>query len=392
MTAAERFRSLARGACVLLIAMGLGRFAFTALLPPMQADLGFADADAGLMASLNLAGYLLGVIWAGRTAPARRPALFRIALGLAVASLAAMAAPIGLLGWDAVRLIAGLTSGLLFVLATGFVIERGAAAGPSGAALHFAGVGTGIAVSGLVAAAVPDWRWGWLGLAGLAVALAVPALGLARTPATRTAVPVAGRLRWNVAFTLLTVAYALEGLGYIVDGTFLVAILRRLPETAPFAPWAWVIAGLAAVPSPLVWSRLAHRFGAWPVFAAACLVQAVGIVLPLFGTPAAALVSAVCFGFTFIGITGLAIGLAARLQPGAAGAATALITVGYGIGQVIGPWAAGLAATRVAGFALPLAAAATVVLVAAGLAAIGAVVDPARLTAARRPSPAAASD
>ncbi|MER2605509.1 MAG: YbfB/YjiJ family MFS transporter, partial [Siculibacillus sp.] len=140
MTRGERLATLGRGAATLMLAMGLGRFAFTALLPEMQAAARFSDAEAGLMASLNLAAYLGGVIWAGRARPEARASLLRLALGGAVVAIAAMGLPLGVLGWDAVRILAGATSGLLFVLATAFVLESGAALGPSGAALHFAGV------------------------------------------------------------------------------------------------------------------------------------------------------------------------------------------------------------------------------------------------------------
>ena len=377
MTRPERMLILLRGAATLLVAMGLGRFAFTALLPAMQADAGFTNAEAGLMASLNLAGYLAGVFLAGRAGPRLRPILFRAAVAVAVVCIAAMALSLGLWFWDLLRLAAGVSSGVLFVLATAYVFERGATTGPTGAALHFAGVGTGIALSGLVAEFVADWRlaWGLLGL--VALALALPANGLpgeaarvgAGVPTTRPT------LRWSAPFVVLVVAYALEGLGYIVTGTFLVAILRSLPETAPLASLAWVLAGLAAIPSPLVWTRLAHRWGAWGSLSVAYVVQAIGIFAALTGSAVAALVSAATYGFTFIGITGVSIALAARLQPGATARATALITIGYGIGQVIGPWAAGLVATGASGFALPLIGAGTVVAGSALLSAVGHVVE-----------------
>jgi MFS family permease len=255
------------------------------------------------------------------------------------------------------------------------VLFRSATTGPTGAALHFAGVGTGIDLTGVTAQFVADWRLGWAVLGLVAVVLAVPAWGVpgaaVRAAGVATAVP---RLRWTPVFVLLVAAYAFEGLGYIVTGTFLVAILRRLPETAPLAPLAWVLAGLAAIPSPLVWTRIAHRFGAWASLTVAYVVQAVGIFAALTGSPAAALLSAVSYGFTFIGITGVSIALATRLQPGAAARATALITIGYGIGQVIGPWAAGLVATGSSGFTLPLIGAGSVVTGSAILSAVGHVV------------------
>lgn len=384
MTRGERRTILARGAATMLVAMGLGRFAFTALLPAMQAEAGFTDAEAGLMASLNLAAYLAGVFLAGRTPAAIRPLAFRLALLAAVVCIAGMAANLGLGVWNGLRVGAGLSSGFLFVLATASVFERGAATGPTGAALHFAGVGTGIALSGVVAQFVADWRLAWGLLGAVAVVLAWQGTmlpGDAQARAKAAAAPRPPRLVWSGPFVLLCVAYALEGLGYIVTGTFLVAILRRLPETAPLASFAWVLAGLAAIPSPLIWTRLAHRYGAWGTLAVAYVVQAAGIFAALVGSPVAALLSAVSYGFTFIAITGMSVGLAARLQPGATAGATAVITIGYGIGQVFGPWAAGLMATGASGFALPLIGAGTVVAGSALLSLVGHLADRRRIGA-----------
>jgi fucose permease len=96
MTRSERTIILARGAATLLLAMGLGRFAFTALLPAMQAASHFTDADAGLMASLNLAGYLGGVFLAGCAGPRLRVASFRAGLVVAVVCIAGMGVDLGL--------------------------------------------------------------------------------------------------------------------------------------------------------------------------------------------------------------------------------------------------------------------------------------------------------
>ena len=383
MSQRERMILLLRGAAVLLTAMGIGRFAFTALLPPMQAAAGFRDADAGFMASVNLAAYLAGVLVAGKAPTTWRVPLFRGALVFSVLATAVMGLPLGLAGWDLSRLVAGATSGLLFVLATAFVLESGAASGPNGAALHFAGVGTGIALTGLTAGLVPDWRIGWffLGVAGLGLALF--GWGLARpAPQGGKGQSASTRMNWSLAFAVLVVAYALEGLGYIVSGTFIVSILKRLPETAHLGPFAWVLAGLGAIVSPLVWSRLAHAIGAWGSLTIAYVVQAIGIVLPLTGSATAALLAAFSFGFTFIGITGVSIALAARMQSGAAAVATAFVTIGYGVGQVVGPWAAGLVATGAAGFTLPLIGAATAVAISAALSLFGAILT-------RHPAPRA---
>ncbi len=73
---ARETRSAVDGALALAAAMGIGRFAYTALLPATQRALGAGDDVAGAIASVNLAGYLAGVRAgdAARCRAARTPA------------------------------------------------------------------------------------------------------------------------------------------------------------------------------------------------------------------------------------------------------------------------------------------------------------------------------
>src|SRR3546814_16415570 len=53
------------GLVALAVAMGIGRFAFTPLLPMMQNDAGLALTQGGWLASANYLGYLIGALAAG---------------------------------------------------------------------------------------------------------------------------------------------------------------------------------------------------------------------------------------------------------------------------------------------------------------------------------------
>jgi predicted MFS family arabinose efflux permease len=350
----SRFIAL-RGCAALIIAMGIGRFAFTPLLPPMQAEVQFSDASAGLLASFNLFGYLAGALLGARIPHGRREATYRAALAVAVLADLLMAAPLGVPGWSLIRAAAGISSGIIFVLSAAFVIEhRGALA------LHFTGVGIGIALSGLIAALVPAWQTAWLVLAVLSFVLAMFAGRLTGVALPAGQPHVRRPLAWDAAFFWLITAYGLNGVGYIVSGTFLVAILHSLPQTAKLGPLAWIIVGISAIPSTLAWSRLAGRLGSWHALAAAYAAQAIAIVLPFAGV-VATLVAAVLFGGTFVAITSLSLPLAARLRPAQAGQAVALLTIIYGLGQAIGPPLAGFAADATKSFTLPLLCAAAIV-------------------------------
>ncbi len=360
----------------LAVAMGFGRFAFTPLLPWMQAAEGFDHAAAGWLAGLNYLGYLAGVLAAGWI---ERPALRRRLLGVSlvgvVVTTAAMAAPVGLAGWGVVRLLAGLASAGVFVFASATVVAVLAEQGRLGLGpLQYGGVGLGIAASGVLVAAVAPaqgWPAGWLWLAALGALGAWAAWRLLPgIPPGHPARSGSGAGPVWLPMALLGAAYFCEGAGYIVTGTFLVAIIKATEGLAAWAEWAWVAAGLAAFPSVFLWSWLGRRIGMVEALVGAHLVQALGIALPtLSHHPAAVVGAAVLFGGTFIAITGLVLAVGGGLAGHRAGRAIAWLTAAFGLGQVIGPPIAGALADASGGFDQPLRLAAAVVVLGAALAA-----------------------
>src|SRR5579883_846785 len=155
--------------------MRVGRFAYTPVLPMMQTAAGLSHAMAGFIASSNLAGYLVGALWA--TAPqfrTRRLETVRIALIVVVVTTALMAIA-SLPLWMVARFATGVASGLAFVLGSSIVLDRAMLERrPDWIAVFYCGVGLGIVLS---AVAVPffgqqgGWRAEWLGMAALAAAL-----------------------------------------------------------------------------------------------------------------------------------------------------------------------------------------------------------------------------
>jgi MFS family permease len=342
-------RPLARalsGAAALALAMGVGRFAYTALLPSVQRGIGLDDAAAGAVASLNLVGYLAGVLWArGAVAGPRRAALLRLGLAASVLTTAAVAGATGLAGWLGLRFVSGVASGLVFVLVSAAVLE----ALPSGrehlAGVLYSGVGCGIALSGAVAAGAAGLAWPvpWLVLGAVSAGLAVPAWRQARPPVRTSGAKPTSAAGGGVSLGRLGAAYFLEGLGYIVSGTFAVAAVQRQPELASMASWVWVAAGLAAAPSAVLWSSVARRVGPRKALVAGFGAQAIGMSLPALSSSAwAALAGALLFGGTFMGITTLTMSLGRALHRGGEGRVIGTLTVIYGIGQALGPFLAGV--------------------------------------------------
>ncbi|MHA7060953.1 YbfB/YjiJ family MFS transporter [Azospirillum argentinense] len=376
-------RVLIGGVLVLVISMGVGRFAFTPILPAMQAATGLGTDAAGLLASLNYLGYFLGALGVGLVPQgAARTAVFRTALIASVTSTAGMGFTEGMVAWAMLRFVSGLASAGLFILGIAMTLDALARAGrESWTGWLYTGVGLGIASSGLFVAVMGDrlgWRgdWLWLGLACLGFGtlswlwVSDPPREPGHTVAARpTSAPA---FRPSVPMVLLTLAYFLEGAGYIVTGTFLVAILKTMPETAQLGGAAWMVTGLAAMPSGILWAAAGRRLGLWRALILAHVVQAVGILLPITGSPAAALLSAVLFGGTFVGIVTLSFTLGRHLSGGASARVIGALTAVYGLGQIIGPVPAGLVVARTGSFDSALLGAAAAVLAGALLLAAGA--------------------
>ncbi|TXS79325.1 YbfB/YjiJ family MFS transporter [Streptomyces sp. me109] len=327
--------------------MGVGRFVYTPILPLMHAQAGLSAGVGAHLATANYVGYLVGAL-AGTLVPrlVRSSAVLRGCLVALVATLAGMPLTHSSTVWLLLRSGAGVFSAMIFVIAASSLLSHLRDHPSHLPGWAFGGVGAGIALSGLlvlVLRSVGDWQAAWWASAALAAALTCAAWGLRPEPAARK-VPAAGAPgvraggprthRW---FSALFASYTLEGIGYIIAGTFLVAAIN---QTSPgwIGSGAWVVVGLAAIPSSAMWAGLGRRWSRPDLLLAALAVQAVGIALPaLVGGVAAALISAVLFGSTFIGVSTLALATGTHLRfP----RAVALLTAGYSVGQILGPLAA----------------------------------------------------
>jgi len=379
-------RLLVGGGAALAAAMGIGRFAYTPILPAMEAVAHLDTKQAGLLASANYAGYLAGALATAAIPRAARGRVLVVSLLAVVATTALMAGTTSRAAWGAIRFLAGLASAGVFVLASGVVLDALRRQGRSSlSGWLFSGVGVGIALSGTVvrvAGGALGWRGEWLALALLAAVALYPSgrwLPLAHDGAAPTALgrPIPDRGA-RAALALLLVAYLLEGTGYIVTGTFLVAIVDRMRGLGGFGPSVWIVVGLAAAPSGVVWAGLAARIGHARALTLAYAAQACGIGLPLLGGPGPALLSAVLFGGTFIGISALTFTLAGQIAPGRSSGSIGWLTAGYGLGQIAGPLLAGVVAGRTHTFGPALAAATAIVLLGGILVAALQPFDPSR--------------
>ena len=382
-------RILLGGFCACAVSLGLGRFAYTPILPLM----GIGTESAGWLAAANNMGYLIGAMWASRAATAAgRHRLLDFGLALVALTLAAMALTRDMLAWNPIRLASGIGAALVFVLSSALVVPRLVEMGRAKlSGLHFGGVGLGIVLSGSAIAQVGEragdaGAWGTAG--GLCALLSLAAFWCLRPLAAPRPAQVVAVPSRPVPFPLplLAAAYCCAGFGYIVTGTFLVVVVRHTPALAPWANLSWVVVGLAAIPSAAAWGWVAEHKGYAPALGGAHLLMAAGTaLLAVSGHPTAVFAAALLYGGTFLGIAGMAVAFGRAISPHQAARAMGVLTVVFSLGQIAGPVvAAGLA--QWGGWPAALGAAALATLMGVPLLAVGQLRLSSRRSAAPRPS------
>jgi predicted MFS family arabinose efflux permease len=372
-TISDDRRFLLSGALLLAVAMGVGRFAYTPLLPVMEHDAGLTVGGAGTLASSNLLGYLIGAGLAMAPFTHRRRLLIvRCAIVAVVVTTALMAADS--VFWLLLRFLTGVASALVLVLASSIVLERAAHHNQgSWPPLVFSGVGVGIAFSGV---AVPVFvhmggsRAAWIGIA----CISAVAIGWTlryfiddARPAAPVPSPIAQHLpKHRKTFAWLMAVYTAEAFAYIIPATFLAAIVSRIPSIARFADLEWVLVGLAAALATFPWIHAGARLGKARSLALALGIQAVGIVAPYLGGGVLPIVvAALTLGGTFMAITLFTTGLAREIFPLGTSAAISRLTVLYALGQMIGPSIATQIALRTGSYDVALLTAGTIACIAA---------------------------
>ena len=355
------------GLVALAVAMGIGRFAFTPILPMMLSDRVVDLHGASWLASANYIGYLSGaaaltlqpMLW--RRLGWRAvdpPTLVRVGLVATGVLTLAMALPLDWT-WPTLRFAAGLASALVFVYSSGWCLARLASMGRASlGGLMFAGPGAGIVASGLLAHELVGLRraaadaWLVFGIAACVLtafvwrtfrtsasassASAAPAAS-APTPSPSPApLPVE---HGRVEVATLAFAYGLSGFGYIVTATFLPVIARAaLPADSPWLDLFWPIFGAGVIVGALLATRVRVSGDLRLVIAAAYVVQAIAIAIGV-GVPTAAgfAIGSLLLGLPFTAITYFALQEVRRLRPAHVAATTGLVTVLWSIGQAAGP-------------------------------------------------------
>jgi len=360
------------------VSLGLARFSYALLLPPMRTDLGWSYLTAGAMNTVNAAGYLVGALlmpWFMQRFGARHMLL---AGGVGAGALLMGH---GLVSGDAalyaLRGMTGVASAATFV-AGGLLAARLASQGAPGAAglvlgIYYGGTGVGIVLSaGLVpplsARAVPHaWQSAWIAL-GAAALLATLITGWATRALDPAAAAQTARAPFESRrFACGLVSYFLFGLGYIGYMTFVVTLLREQHLGDALITVFYAVLGVAVIGSSWWWAGLLQRQRGGGAMRLLNALLAVATVLPVLSVrPVAVFASGALFGAVFLSVVASTTALVRHnAAPAAWPAGISAFTIVFAAGQIVGPTLVGWVADGAGGLRGGLACSAAVLLLAA---------------------------
>ena len=348
------------GVVALVVAMGIGRFAFTPILPLMLRDATLGAADGAQWAAANYVGYLVGALTARRFSSdptfGLRIALVGVVLTtFGVGVLDGLAFREGVAFWDValrlggaiLRVLSGIVSAWVLVCASSWCLaELARRQAAQAGAWIYTGVGLGIAISGtltwLGGRQPAHWLWlelGMLCVLGSGFVIARLPSGTARVESTHAAMPASQvSAQGTYQHWDFILCYGIFAFGYIVPATFLPVMARQLVDDPLVFGLTWPLFGLAATASV---AAAARWLSAWPrrtVWAVAQGVLALGTALPLFTQALWGLaVAALLVGGTFMVITMAALQLIRECAEANPTPFLARMTIAFATGQILGP-------------------------------------------------------
>ncbi len=342
------------------VSLGLSRFSYALLLPPMRAELHWNYFTAGAMNTANAAGYLLGALLAPRWFTRHDALRVATAGGLAAAGiLAAHGFAHGEAVLYVLRTMAGVASAATFV-GGGLLASRLAARSPQPGlvvGVYYGGAGLGILAATALVPPLP-WRAAWVALGVVCLACTLVTWGVTRAsrrlvstgpdagPAASMGVP------WS-PMTMLLLGYLLFGFGYIGYMTFIVTLLREQGLPAGWVAAFYGLLGAGVVASSWLWAGVLQRFRGGQALALLTAILAVATLLPvLSGHPLVVALSCGLFGCTFLSVVAATTAFVRHnLPPPAWAAGIGAFTIVFALGQILGPSLSGRLADGPGGLA-----------------------------------------
>jgi MFS family permease len=304
-------------------------------------------AFAGILASLNYVGYLTGSVFSVFIKDIHsKIKYFRLGLVLCVVSSFVLGITENNTVWIIARLLAGFGAAMALVVGSAVVMLKLQSTNKTKAmGIHFSGLGFSIVITDLLMRVVfyygGNWQDAWLILAVMGAVLScycVYILQFEKQPKDQVVKHEFDKSLFSPMVIILILAYFTEGVGMVVQATFLPDIVNSLDGLAGYGGYVWLAVGLAGIPSCIIWMRLAHRFGSINIMIVAMLLQIVGILIPtLSNNIVMNLISGLLFGATFIGLVALFMNFGGQQSSKNPVFIMGAITSAYGVGQILAP-------------------------------------------------------
>ena len=342
----SNFNILLAGIIGLFIGVGVARFSYTSLLPSMLADNTLSLTFSGILASINYVGYLSGSIFAIFIKDINtKVKYFRLGIILCILTTIIMGVTTNEILWLLGRVIAGFGAAMALVVGAAIVMTKLNFQDKTKAmGIYFSGIGIALASSDIISRYVlsfSSWQNSWIVLTFCAIAVAaypLYILSFDKEISQKNEKHPFNKALFSPFVVVLIVAYFTEGVGFVIQGTFLPTILKSIEGLESVAGLSWLLVGLAGIPSSIIWMRLAHKYGSVNIIIIAMSLQIVGILIPTFSTNMYLnLFSGILYGATFVGLVALFMNLGGKLAASNPVMLMGALTTAYGIGQVTAP-------------------------------------------------------
>ena len=337
------------GAAALAIAVGIGRFSYTPILPYMLEELNMSKTNGGLIASWNFFGYLVGSLLSILSIFKRKlKFIFFTAIIFSLFTTLLMSFCENVIFFILVRFLSGVSSAFVLIFGTSLILPSIQALGKKSlSTAHFMGVGLGMFLSSILVSVLGGfnfiWSDLWIGVTFLAILLAIPVFIFTPDQTTFSSSYNNAKNVSKIGFNLITLSYGLYGFGYVVLGTFISTMARETPGLESTESYVWLLVGLSGMPMVIFWPWIGKKIGIDIALFLACIVMAIGILMPvLIENKLGIIFSAIFLGSTFVPITALALLEGQTRYKGSIRVSTAILTISFSIGQMIGPYFGGI--------------------------------------------------
>ena len=337
------------GIAALTIAVGIGRFSYTPILPYMISELNLTTTEAGLIASSNYLGYLLGsLIPIYPQFPKNIRSIFIYSIFISIISLFAMGLTNTFEVFILIRFIHGIFSAFVLILGTSLIVSHVQKKGKIflGTA-HFSGVGLGMALSAIVVSYLGflnfTWDELWFSIGILAIMLSFQIIKFTPIQKAEVKYNLKSKNKTSLGFSLITISYGLYGYGYVAFGTFISTMSRLTPGLEKTEPYVWFVVGVTGIPSVFFWNWFGSKIGNDIGLFLANLILGLGVLFSvLINNEFGIFISCILFGLSFVPITSMCLLEGQKRFSGSFIVSTAILTFSFSIGQMIGPYLSGL--------------------------------------------------